>query len=533
MRMRTRRKSKKNYNKNRIIIISSIIFVILLFFSVIFSLININNTKILKGIKIQNVDVANLNEDEARKRLNDWYENCIKKDITATYQDMEETIIVDEINPEIDIDKLIKEAQKIGRTGNIVKDNYQILLTILFGKNINGEITYNEEEIDKKVSKLSSKLPNAVVESNYYIEDNNLIIKKGQSGIAIKKDEFKESLKEIIQRDGEKVVEIPTTTVEPKKIDIGNIYKEIHKEAQNAYMETNPTKVHSEINGVDFAITIDEAKKMLEEEKEEYSIPLKITIPEITLEKLGTEVFPNKLSEFTTRYDASNKNRSNNLELSSNKINGTIVLPGETFSYNKTVGERTISAGYKEAAVYYNGKVVQGIGGGICQLSSTLYNAVLYANLEITSRSNHRFLTSYVKEGRDATVSWGTIDFCFKNTRNYPIKIESTAQNGIVKIAIYGIKEENEYEVELETNVIETIPYTTNYINDNTLDEGTEIITQYGINGAKAETYKILKLNGAVVSKTLLSKDTYSTLEQIVKRGTKKVAATSTMPENQ
>ena len=229
MRMRTRRKSKKNYNKNRIIIISSIIFVILLFFSVIFSLININNTKILKGIKIQNVDVANLNEDEARKRLNDWYENCIKKDITATYQDMEETIIVDEINPEIDIDKLIKEAQKIGRTGNIVKDNYQILLTILFGKNINGEITYNEEEIDKKVSKLSSKLPNAVVESNYYIEDNNLIIKKGQSGIAIKKDEFKKSLKEIIQRDGEKVVEIPTTTVEPKKIDIGNIYKEIHK----------------------------------------------------------------------------------------------------------------------------------------------------------------------------------------------------------------------------------------------------------------------------------------------------------------
>ena len=183
--------------------------------------------------------------------------------------------------------------------------------------------------------------------------------------------------------------------------------------------------------------------------------------------------------------------------------------------------------------MYYNGKVVQGIGGGICQLSSTLYNAVLYANLEITSRSNHRFLTSYVKEGRDATVSWGTIDFCFKNTRNYPIKIESTAQNGIVKIAIYGIKEENEYEVELETNVIETIPYTTNYINDNTLDEGTEIITQYGINGAKAETYKILKLNGAVVSKTLLSKDTYSTLEQIVKRGTKKVAATSTMPENQ
>lgn len=505
---------------NKIIILIGIVFLILLFCSVIFSLINMNNINLIKGIKIQNVDVSDLNEEEAKEKLNNWYENCIKKDIVATYQDVEQTITVTELEPKIDIDKLIKEAQKIGRTGNIIIDNYQILFTMLFGKNIEEEITYNEEELNNKIEELSKKLPEAVIESNYYIEEENLIIKKGKKGISIKKEEFKNKLKEVIQQE-EKEIIIPITTAEPEKIDIDKIYKEIYREAQDAYIENNPTKVYAQINGVDFAITMDEAKKILEEEKEEYIIPLKITIPNMTLEKLGKEVFPNELSKFTTRYDVTNKNRSNNLEIASEKINGTIVLPGEAFSYNKIVGERTIAAGYKEAAVYYNGKVAQGIGGGICQLSSTLYNAVLYANLEVTNRSNHRFLTSYVKEGRDATVSWGTIDFCFKNTRTYPIKIVSTVQNGIVKIAIYGIKEDIEYEVELETNIIETIPYTTNYLNDSNLEKGTEVISQYGIEGAKTETYKILKLNGAVVSKTLLSKDTYSTLEQIIKKGTK------------
>ena len=249
---------------------------------------------------------------------------------------------------------------------------------------------------------------------------------------------------------------------------------------------------------------------------------MKITIPEITLNDLGKEAFPQILGTFSTTYNTSNQNRITNLKLASEKIDGTIILPGETFSYNKVVGERTIAKGYKEAAVYAGGKVVDGIGGGICQLSSTLYNSVLYANLEITSRSNHRFLTSYVTAGRDATVSWGTIDFCFKNTRSYPIKITSEVKNGVVTTSIYGIKEEKEYEVVIESKVTEVIPYSTKYVKDSTLKEEEEEIVQYGANGAKSETYKIVKYNGIVVSREQISSDIYSPLERIVKKGTKK-----------
>lgn len=525
-RMKTRRINKKT-NIKVILIPAIILLLILLFISVIFSLINIRNTKITRGVKIGTVDVSNLSKEEATSKLENWYKETALNNIKINYEELEENITIEQFEANIDIDKAIKEAYLVGKSGNIIKDNYDILFSMLFQKNIEAKIEMNEDEINKKIDELNKKLPNAMEESNYYIEENNLIITKGKSGIQIKEEEFKKLLNNTITKEENREFIIPTKKVSPKEINIEQIHNEIYKEEENAYITKDPIEVHPHVNGVDFAISMEEAKKILEEEKEEYIIPLNITIPETTLEKLGKEAFPQLLGTFSTTYNTSNTNRVTNLELASEKINGTIILPGETFSYNKVVGERTIAKGYKEAAVYSGGKVVDGIGGGICQLSSTLYNAVIYANLEITARSNHRFLTSYVTAGRDATVSWGTVDFCFKNTRSYPIKITSSVKNGVVTTEIYGIKEEKEYEVVIESTTTEVIPCTINYIKDSTLNEGTEEMKQYGANGAKSVTYKILKYNGVIVSKELLSSDTYSPLERIIRKGTKKVQGVS------
>lgn len=269
---------------------------------------------------------------------------------------------------------------------------------------------------------------------------------------------------------------------------------------------------------------MDEAKKIIEEEKNEYTIPLKITIPNITTDKLGSEAFPDLLGSYSTKYDGGNSDRTTNLRLAVGKLNGTVVNPGQTFSYNATLGERSIAAGYKEAKVYQGGKVVDGIGGGICQISSTLYNAVVYANLEVVSRRNHGFMTSYASAGRDATVVYGAIDFKFKNTRKYPIKIVGSVKNGIAKIDIYGVKEDPEYKVEFQTSVTDTIPYTVTYIDDETLPVGKEVVEQKGANGCKSVTYKVLYLNGAAVSKKMLSSDRYNAMERVIRRG----AATQT-----
>lgn len=524
----SRRSNTRNRNRNTKKIDKKVIFTILilllflLFISVIFSLINMGSNKIINRVYIGDINVSNLSQEEAKEKVETWYKETALSNIELTYNELSENITIEQFDSTINSDELIKKACKIGKSGNIIKDNYEILFTLLFKNKIELNIQLNNEKIDRKIEEINSKLPDALQKSNYYIEEDNLIIKKGKKGIKINSEELKKQLNEVIKKEENRKIIIPVNEILPEEINIEKIYNEIKKDAQNAYISQEPLEVHSHVNGVDFAISLEEAKNILEEQKEEYVIPLKITIPEITLNDLGKEAFPQILGTFSTTYNTSNQNRITNLKLASEKIDGTIILPGETFSYNKVVGERTIAKGYKEAAVYAGGKVVDGIGGGICQLSSTLYNSVLYANLEITSRSNHRFLTSYVTAGRDATVSWGTIDFCFKNTRSYPIKITSEVKNGVVTTSIYGIKEEKEYEVVIESKVTEVIPYSTKYVKDSTLKEDEEEIAQYGANGAKSETYKIVKYNGIVVSREQISSDIYSPLERIVKKGTKK-----------
>ena len=260
---------------------------------------------------------------------------------------------------------------------------------------------------------------------------------------------------------------------------------------------------------------------MLKENQETYTIPLEISTPNITTNQIGTEAFPDLLGDFSTTYSTRNSNRSTNIRLASEKINGTVILPGETFSYNQTVGKRTAAAGFKSAAVYSNGEVTTGIGGGICQVSTTLYNAVLLSNLEIVERYNHGFQPGYVKSGTDATVSWGGPDFKFKNNRNYPIKIICSGSGGRIIIQIFGLYTDPEYEVVIQAYVTQTISYKTVYKNDSSLTKGETKVIENGSNGCKTATYKILKLNGEVVSKELISKDTYNPHNKIVARGTK------------
>lgn len=511
----------KSSKKVNLPIIIGLILLILAIFSIIFALMNIDNNNIISGVKIEGIDVSGLTREQAKEKINAVYEEKKQKDIVLKYGEYETTITPQLIDTNYDIDEATKKAISLGRDSNIIINNYNILFAKLGRKNIKVDMTINEEETKSTIENISSNLPGAVVESDYYVEDDKLIITKGNKGIKIDTESLIKKIKDKLKNINSKqeYIEIPVINETPEKIDIEKIHNEVYKEVQNAYLTQDPITIHPEVEGVDF--NIDEAKALLNEEKEKYEIPLIITKPEVTTDQIGAEAFPDLLATYSTKYDASNINRSTNLELACEKINDKVVLAGETFSYNKTLGERTIAAGYKEAKVYENGEVVDGIGGGICQVSSTLYNSVLMANMEVTERRNHQFVTSYTPEGRDATVVYGMTDLKFKNTRKYAIKIKATCSNGIVTISIYGIKEDNEYAVSFSTEILSTIPYTVKYINDSSLAKGTEKVKQVGANGMITETYIIKTLNGTVVSKELLSKDTYNAMPRIILRGTK------------
>ena len=516
------KKTKKQVKTVIAVLIIVAIVLIISLVSTIFALVNLTNNKVIDGITIKGVELVGFSKEDAKLEMEELIKQQLSMQIILQYEDYETSISPEQIEASYNIDKAIEIAYSIGREGNIIKNNYDILFAMLFGKNIDIDFSYNDKSLTQMCEKIKKKIPGAMKETSYYIEGDKLIITKGTVGKVIKIEELKKKIiSQIIEGTNKNVIEIPVEEKEPEEISIEKIYKEIYKEPKDAYYTTEPFTIYPHEDGVDFAITMEEAKKLLEEEKQEYEIPLKYTSPEKTTHDIGTEAFPDLISRFSTKYDVTLRNRTTNLELASNKINGYVLLPGEEFSYNKVVGERTIAAGYKEAAMYSGGEVVDGLGGGICQISSTLYNVVVKANLEVTQRSNHQFVTSYVDAGKDATVVYGAIDFKFVNTRKYPIKITSTVKNGIVEMKIFGVKEEVEYDIEIETETLSYIPYSVKYIEDSKLNAGEEIVQQYGASGRKTKAYKVCRLNGAIVSKTLISTDTYSPMNKIIRRGTK------------
>lgn len=518
----------KKKKRKAIIFICIVVIIILLFaFSTIFALFNVSNTNIITGIKVKNTDLSNLSIEDATNKLKDVLKAELLEEVKLKYNnEYEITLAPSQIEFKYDVETAINNAYSIGRNGNILENNYDILLTTFFGKEENIEYSYNDEFLNAFIDDLSSKIPGVVVEPTYYIEDTNLIINQGIDGISVKKEELKQMiLNSILERKYEEInnnsynleVEIPTQETKASQISIDKIYSEVKKEPQDAYFELEPYQIYPDSDGVDF--DLEAAREVLKEYKNEYTIPLKITKASKTINDLGTEAFPYLISSFSTKYDASNRNRSTNLEISAKKINGKVLMPGEIFSYNKVVGKRTVEEGYKDAKIYADGGVVDGLAGGICQISSTLYNAVLLANLEIVERRNHSYVTSYVSAGRDATVVYGAIDFQFRNSRNYPIKIEASVKNGIAEFKIHGMQEENEYDIKIIPVTTASIPYSTQYVQDPTLMPGQQVVTQSGHAGYKVTTYIEKRLRGEFVSKEVLSNDTYIPMKTIINIG--------------
>ena len=479
-------------NKSDVLVIFGILLaIVILLVTVVygtFSIMTEKSTTIAKGVYIKNIDVSGLTREQAKEKINNYISSVIPEEIKLTHNGFETSLSTSQLSIYFNTDEAVDMAYNIGKTGNIFQKNLTILQTRLSKTTIDPGFSIDMDQLKKDLEDISSKLPDKIIESSCYIDGNKLIITKGKAGKTVKVDDSAKYIKQAINdlKIENNSLELLTEDSTPKEIDLDAVYNEIHKEPVNAYYSQNPYVVHPSENGMDFSITLDEAKNMLKEEKDEYVVPLKVLYPSVTTNMIGTEAFPDLLSEFSTKYAASNKNRTTNLILAAKKINGTVLMPGETFSYNKVVGARTIQAGYKEAPIYVSGRVEDGIGGGICQITTTLYNAVVYANLDIVERSNHQFVPSYAGPSRDATVVYGAIDFKFKNNRDYPIKIACSVSGGIANFKIWGLKSDNDYEVQISSRT--------------TGKTSTAIYS---------EAYKILKKNGNVVSTTLLSKDTY------------------------
>ena len=426
-----------------------------------FSVINNKDNKIKKGVSIEGIDVSELTKEQAKQKVQDEFLSALDNTIYFQYGESQYSLALEQINVKFKLDEAVDKAYNLGREGSIIQRDIEILKLTRKSQNITIDVSYNDVALDACILDISAKLPEQVEQPSYYIEGSDLIITSGKIGKAAKNDETKDLIVNALNNKNFKDVfyDIPTYDRYPDKIDVDKIHSEIYKEVKDAYYTVEPRVLYPDETGIDFQESVDTVKEQINsEKKDEYVIPLKYTRANITVNDLGTDAFPDQLATTSTAY-VNNPNRTTNLRLAANKINGTVLMPGETFSYNTIVGERTIAAGYRNAAIYENGQVVDGLGGGICQVSTTLYNSVLKTDLEIVERTNHMFLATYAPGGLDATVAYGSLDFKFKNNRNYPIKVVATVENGYCTVQIYGLRTDDDYQIQLTSKKIGALTY--------------------------------------------------------------------------
>lgn len=362
-------------------------------------------------------------------------------------------------------ERAVEAALNYGHDGNWYENLYRFLLNHIGPV----DVTIVSQKIDDSyvrecIADGISKLDKATEDDDYEVDEKAEVLRLRKGAGQIQLDEeglynqivaaLEAGLEEISYNQLIGTIEMP---------DFQAIYDELAVEPKDAEF-TETFDVVAEVNGCWFdAVEAAELWKAAEP-GDIVKIPLKITYPETTAEGLRSMLYRDKLGSQTTYYTWSTENRISNIEKVAEKLNGHIMMPGEVFSYNEYVGQRTAEAGFLEAGAYDNGEVVQEIGGGICQVSSTLYCAIMFAQLETVERTNHYFKVDYLDYGLDATVSWPSPDFKFKNSRDYPVKIVAYCndEDKSLTIEIWGTDVDGSY-VELRSTKL--VVYDSVYVN--------------------------------------------------------------------
>ncbi|MGL4913919.1 MAG: VanW family protein [Romboutsia sp.] len=313
-----------------------------------------------------------------------------------------------------------------------------------------------------------------------------------------------------------------TYNKEKLKSELEKIAKEINVEVKDASINIENSQVIINDGESGLNVNIDESIKNIirELEKGNQKEELIVTKVEPTVKKEQLQEVDTLLGGYSTKFDSSVSGRSTNIRIAASRTSDVLLMPGDTFSYNEYTGMRTTANGYKNAPVIVQGVVQEGVGGGVCQVSSTLYNSVLYSGLELVSLKNHSIPSTYVIKGRDATVTDGGIDFVFKNNLKYPIYLKNYVSGNTVTCQIYGSAKDKQ-KIEIETNIDGVSVAPTKKVEDPTIPKGKEKELESGRNGYTVSTYRLyMDENGKISKREKVASSYYPKKQGVIAVGT-------------
>ncbi|MDR1246821.1 MAG: VanW family protein [Clostridiales Family XIII bacterium] len=380
-------------------------------------------------------------------------------------------------------------------------------------------LTVDEEYVRSVTDAATADFNSGLLRGAYTVNSNDIVVVKGAgSALADREETYALTIEMLYEsaRINEPVSAEYSIPANPAgDVDLDVLRREIFREPVSAVYDPDTQGVTESVTGVDF--DVNDARLRLEsaDTGERIVIPLIITPPEVASEQLESLLFRDILAERTTNI-AGTSNRLTNVTLASEAIDGTVLNPGDDFSFNGIVGQRTEAKGYKSAGAYAGGMTVQEIGGGICQVSSTIYDCVLHTDLEVVTRSNHMFVVTYLPYGNDATINWGTIDFKFKNNTDYPIRLELVVADRKLTVKLHGTKLDTGY-IKTDYVTISTTGYDTEEVEDPSIEPGTTKVDTAGHGGLVVETYKYYyDEGGTLLNKTYVSRSSYRAQNRIV-----------------
>lgn len=400
---------------------------------------------IVDGVTVAGFSLGGLSREEARQRLQGYADDCISKPIELRLGDEAWIMYPSDVGTHFGVDAAVSGAHAVGRTGSLFSRHSQRRKAVREGVDVPLLVNVDQQQLMDMLYSMSAELRMEPVDAQLtFTPDDQALITPSVDGRGLVARQLPGLLRQATLSPGQRRVELPIEVIRP-------------------------------------AVTTSE------------------------LEALGLRRL---IGKYTTKFSASNHKRTVNVRLGARTIDGAVIAPGGTFSFNDVVGPRTVDRGFLEADVIVNSELVPGVGGGICQVSTTLYNAVLLGGLEITSRMNHSLPVSYVPLGRDATVSYGAIDFQFRNNTGKHVMIKASTDRDTITVKVFGNAPDG-VSVRIVTEVTDTIAPSQIQRVDPAAAPGSSAVTEKGAPGYKVSVYRVFEMDGIEQRRELVSNDRY------------------------
>ncbi len=447
--------------------------------------------RLFPGLRAAGLSLGGKTEAEAQGLLEEagcgaW----LGKSVTVRFPDGSlYPVTAAEAGMEQDPAAILRALYVWGRGGGFLRDTGKRLEALFFGAEpVEAAPPEPEgEALRLAARRIAEAADRAVTPSVLYYDEEAIRWTKGTPGQETDKAALALAL-EAAFREGRETVEWTPAVLMPEEADFRELYRWIACPAEDASWDEEG-RVLPEKPGRSFDFLAAQAAAEALGEGETLVIPLEEVPPAVTAEMLRALLYRDELGSYETELSGT-ETRIGNIRLAAQALDGCLLLPGEEFSFNGRIGQRTEEAGYGSALSYVDGEVVSEVGGGICQVSSTLYCASLLADLEVSFRTNHRYYQSYVPPGLDATVSWGWPDFNFVNSTEYPLRIEASCADGSLKVALRGTQT-GEGHTELRWEVLETVAAGIVYREDPALAPGQSTVADWGREGMTVQTWRV------------------------------------------